>query len=113
MEEYQTGGFTISMFNDLVKKMDKDRPSEIRIPVSMHTMITLDISCVIAFHKIKGRFFHTETRKAYDYIELTPYNKGNLWKIRCFHHHFRVYYGTQNRAYCTTLQDCLKLIPKS
>lgn len=54
----------------------------------------------------------TDTSKAIDWIEITPYNKGNLWKIRClFNKTFHVYYGTVRTVYCTTLQDALSFIP--
>lgn len=57
------------------------------------------------------RVFWTDTKTALEYAEITPINKGNLWKIRCFcNGHYDVYYGTIKKAYCTTIQDTLKFI---
>jgi hypothetical protein len=56
--------------------------------------------------------FFTDTKAARGkYVEFTPYNKGNLWKLRYFYNgHFRVFFGTKEIAYCTTLKDCLPFI---
>jgi len=56
--------------------------------------------------------FFTDTKAARGkYIEFTPYNKGNLWKLRYFHQgYFNVFFGTTQIAYCTTLKDCLSFI---
>lgn len=56
------------------------------------------------------RFFNTSTPKARGkYVEYTPFNIGNLWKIRYYlGGYFKVFYGTQEKAYCTTLDDCIK-----
>lgn len=45
------------------------------------------------------------------YREYTIHNKGSLWKIRLYlEGHFKVFYGTQEKAYCTTLKDCINII---
>lgn len=65
------------------------------------------------FHqKREDIFFLTSTPKARGkYREYTPFNKGNLWKIRYYlPGHFKVFYGTIEKAYCTTFTDCLKVI---
>lgn len=62
-------------------------------------------------HNINLNGFFTSTNKAFDYLEFTPYNKGNLYKIRYYYKgYFKVFYGTTQRAYCTNLHDCLKII---
>lgn len=58
----------------------------------------------------KIKFWDTTTKKAIDYREYTPFNKGGLWKVRKFFKFFHVYYGTQKMAYCTSLNSCLDFI---
>lgn len=70
-----------------------------------------DLSIMI--YSCKGlRGFYTDTKSARGkYVEFTPFNKGNLWKIRYFYYgYFKVYFGTKEIAYCTTLKDCLQTI---
>lgn len=110
--ENTPGGFTLKMFNDMAVEWDKCRPKPFSPPVSLQTSIRLDVQVELQVHEIDGRFFFTETRQAHDYIELTPYNKGNIWKIRCFKHSFHVYFGTTIKAYCTTIRDAIRFITK-
>lgn len=60
---------------------------------------------------LRVRFFSTSTPKSCgEYREYTPFNKGSLWKIRYYPAgHFKVFYGTQEKAYCSTLVECLKI----
>ena len=67
----------------------------------------------IMIYSCKGLHgFYTDTKAARGkYVEFTPFNKGNLWKLRYFYHgYFRLYFGTKEIAYCTTLKDCLQII---
>lgn len=60
-------------------------------------------------------FFDTSTPKAHGaYREYTPHNIGNLWKVRYYAGgYFKVFFGTKEVAYCTSLADCLKITGKS
>lgn len=101
--------FTIENFQEMFRQSDCTFRNPI-ICMSLKTKIWWDVFMLLP---AKTKFFWTDTRRAYNYAELTPYNKGNLWKIRCFSNgHFDVYFGTVKKAYCTTIQDALKLISK-
>lgn len=81
------------------------------ILMSVKSKIIFDSYFMLRETKIK--FFWTDTPKAIDHAELTPYNKGNLWKIRCFYDgSCRVYYGTIKKAWCTTIIDAINFINK-
>lgn len=58
----------------------------------------------------KIKWFQTTTKKAKGYIERTPFNKGNLWKVRKYMQHYDVYFGTKKVAYCTNLESVIKTI---
>lgn len=98
-------------FENWVTRLHQSRSPEIRILMSIKQMIRFNVYNVLAVKKIN--FFWTDTPKAFDYAELTPYNKGCLWKIRIFlDDHCAVYYGTVKKAWCTTIHDAIKFIPK-
>lgn len=107
-------GITIKELNEWFIELDRQYrpPKELIIPMGMQQKIMWDVSCMKEFHKIPGRMFYTDTKKAHDYIEITPYNKGNLWKIRCFFNYFHIYHGTIRKAYCSTFIDAINFIPK-
>lgn len=63
--------------------------------------------------QIKLYGFYTTSSRANGYIEFTPYNKGNLWKIRFYGKMYKVFYGTKDISYTTSLQDCITLINQS
>lgn len=102
-------GFKLEDFNELCRHMDRSRPSRCAIPVGLKAKIRLNTYCMLAGIKLK--IYWTDTRRAYDYAEITPYNKGSLWKVRCFAQgHYHVYYGTVKKAYCTTIQEVINFI---
>lgn len=70
-----------------------------------------DFKFMVHVLELGAYFYSTSTPKALGkYREYTPFNKGNLWKIRYyFNGHFKVFYGTKEKAYCTSLSDCLKI----
>lgn len=104
-------GFKLEDFNELFRQMDRPHPQRFTIPMGLKNKIIWDTT--FALREIKGRFFWTDTRRAYDYAEITPYSKGSLWKIRCFPQgHYHVYYGTVKKVYCTTIQDAINFINK-
>jgi hypothetical protein len=71
-----------------------------------------DFKFMVHYMKLGVAFYPTSTPKSFGkYREYTPYNKGNLWKIRYYlPSYFKVFYGTIEKAYCTTITDCLKVI---
>ena len=104
--------FTLEDFNEACKQMDYvSHYREPYITMSFQQKIRLDTYAKA--WAIKVKFFWTETKRAYDYCEITPYNKGFLWKIRCFYDgHYDVYFGTVKKCYATTIQDALNFINK-
>lgn len=71
-----------------------------------------DLHFEMLFHKLMFKFFITTTKIAIGYIELTPFNKGNLWKIRKFYGYYHVYYGTKKICYCSTILSVYKIVNK-
>lgn len=71
-----------------------------------------DFAIEIMFTKVGFKYFNTTTKRTVGYIEITPFNKGNLTKIRKYHDHYEVWYATRKIAYCTTLLSVYKLITK-
>jgi len=64
--------------------------------------------------KDQAGFFTTTKAGLSKYVEFTPYFKGNLFKIRLFAEgHYKVYFGTKELSYCTSLRDCFELINES
>lgn len=45
-----------------------------------------------------------------NYLEVTPFSRGGLWKIRFFTNHSDVYHGTQKQAYCTDFNSAVRFI---
>lgn len=74
--------------------------------------LDFDFRLMVFYQKRGGVFYPTSTPKARGkYCEYTPFSKGNLWKIRYYlGGYFKVFFGTTERAYCTSLGDCLKII---
>lgn len=104
-------GFKLEDFNELFRQMDQSRPSRFTILMGLKEKIRADT--YFRLIGIKMKLYWTDTRRAYDYAEITPYNKGSLWKIRCFAQgHYHVYYGTVKKSYCTTIQDAINFINK-
>ena len=101
--------FTIGDFHELFRRMDHTPPK--RHPLVMGFKQAIMYNTSLRLVGVKMKCFWTDTRRAYDYAEITPYNKGNLWKIRCFYDgHYDVYHGTIKKAYCTTIQDVINFI---
>jgi hypothetical protein len=111
----QPSGLTVKEISEWVEKLYRDDrpPKEMVLYMSLKSKIDLDTAVAFLYFGIKIRKFYTDTKRAYDYTEITPYNKGNLWKIRCFYQgYYHVYYGTFKKAYCTTIQDAINFILK-
>lgn len=81
-----------------------------KLLMGLEQKMVFDFMFMMQHEKLHG--FITNRRSLNSkYIEFTPYNKGNLWKLRYFYEgHFKVFYGTKETAYCTTLKDCLSII---
>lgn len=82
-----------------------------RILMSWEHMLMYQFDIIRFQNRLFG--FYTTSSKANGYIEFTPYSKGNLWKIRFYGKMFKVFYGTKDIAYTTSLQDCIKLIKQN
>ena len=48
------------------------------------------------------RYFFTDTKIAIDYVEITPFNKGCLIKVRIYKGYYNIYLGTKKISYCST-----------
>jgi len=86
-----------------------------KIMTGMIGFILFHLALLESAEDIHFRYFTNRSykRKFVDYVELSPYNKGNLYKIRVAFSQgliFNVYYGTKHIAYCTTLKSALKIV---
>jgi hypothetical protein len=78
--------------------------------MGLHQKIAFDFRLMLCNNKVNGYFTNTNQSKG-RYVEFTPYNKGNLYKIRYYRDgYLKVFYGTKELAYCTTIKDCLQII---
>lgn len=107
-----SGEFTIKDFQSICDVLCKQQPPkrEFQLVWGLQQKIVFDFFVALDYYKNKDRFFPTDTKVANDYVEYTPYNKGNLWKIRLYFNKIDVYYGTKKKAYTTNIQDALKFI---
>lgn len=78
--------------------------------MGLEQKMVFDLMFMIHHEGLYGFNTNQKASKA-KYLEFTPYNKGNLFKLRYYPEgHFKVFYGTKEIAYCTTLKDCLPFI---
>lgn len=71
--------------------------------------LTFELSIEFSLLAPKRKIFNTTTNHD-NCIWITPFNKGNLWKIKRTYQAFYVYYGTIQKIYATSLKDCLNFI---
>lgn len=102
--------FTIEMFNELCRSEGAKPIRKWTIPISFQEKLWHDFMFSDVMSRQKIKWFYTSTKKAFDYAEFTPFNKGCLFKIRRYSTHFKVFFGTKELCYSTSLADCLKVI---
>lgn len=83
------------------------------ILMGLEAKICLDTQfrMMYAYPNIKAFFNFAGRKGCYDYVILTPFNKGNLNKIHCYINHYDFYYGTEKLFYSTTLSPIKDLKP--
>jgi len=98
---------TIGGLNELCKAMISHPRPEVKITISFQQHLYM----LFMFGDIgKIMWFYTSTKRAYEYAEFTPFNKGCLYKVRQYGAYLKVYYGTKEIAHCTTPKDAYNFI---
>ena len=105
--------FTLETFTKAVNSLYVNRPIYQPLQTLMMGLsgkMMFDVSIELYESGLRIRTFTFYYKQL---LWVTPYYKGNLWKIKVIaKHHYHVYHGTKDVAYCTTLKDCFKLIPE-
>lgn len=86
---------------------------EYQMFMALRQKLWFDLQIEVYSSGIKGKWFDTTTKYDKDCIWITPFNKGNLWKIKRTFKCYYVYYGTFNKIYATSFKDCLNYINKN
>ncbi len=91
---------------------------EIQILTGWKGMIIYNLSLSWAYSGIHFKMFDTtatpRNKTNTEYIEYTPFNKGNIIKFRVYWYNkklvFDVYKGTKKVAYCSSIESLYKTI---
>lgn len=78
--------------------------------VSIQQRLLFEISLTFQYDFPGVKYFTCSYKTHPNSIWITPYNNGNLWKIKVTGHIYRVYYGTTKKIYATSLKDCIDYI---
>jgi hypothetical protein len=107
---------TLEYLMQNLSKFDRETPREYSIPMSIQKSILFSVHLFFHIIGVK-RYFDTTPKirgKYVDYIEITPYSKGGLWKIRCLYNRsFHLYYGTKKICWCSDLKSAIKEINRN
>lgn len=103
--------FTIADFKEIVTTLDSQRFKEYSIPMSFEQRFRFELYVEMTTLDLKFRYFETTStprNKTNQYIEITPFSKGGLYKIRCFFSKkYDLYYGTRKICYCSDFRSAM------
>jgi len=89
--------------------LSDNRKDQFRIFIAHSSAMMLDF--IIQHHvKYWPKYFLDSNRHDPSSFWITPYNKGNLWKIKRTQFYFELYYGTKRIFSANNFQTCLDAI---